>query len=73
MASYDVSSNPSVVEGERMKSVKKNSPTLVEEWWYWSSGRAQDLNVANEWSTGHLAPQTHPNLWERVRTKRGSL
>ena len=32
VASYDVSSNPSVVEGESMQSVKKNSRTLVEEW-----------------------------------------
>ena len=32
VSSYDVSSNPSVVEGESMQSVKKNSRTLVEEW-----------------------------------------
>jgi hypothetical protein len=34
VASYDVSSNPSVVEGESMQSVKKNRRTLVEQWWH---------------------------------------
>ena len=52
VASYDVSSNPSVVEGESMQSVKKNRRTLVEQWWHCSSGRAQELRVANEWSAG---------------------
>jgi hypothetical protein len=32
VSSYDVSSNPSVMEGESMQSVKKNRRTLVEQW-----------------------------------------
>jgi hypothetical protein len=40
VSSYDVSSNPSVVEGESMQSVKKNRRALVEHWWHYSSGRA---------------------------------
>jgi hypothetical protein len=32
VSSYDVSSNPSVVEGESMQSVKNNRRTLVEHW-----------------------------------------
>jgi hypothetical protein len=52
VASYDVSSNPTVVEGERMQSMKKNRNKLVEKWWHCSSGRAQDLRVTNEWSAG---------------------
>ena len=32
VSSYDVSSNPTVVEGEIMESVKKNRHKLVEKW-----------------------------------------
>ena len=32
VSSYDVSSNPTVAEGESMQSVKKNRHTLVEQW-----------------------------------------
>jgi hypothetical protein len=52
VTSYDVSSNPSVVEGESMQSVKNNRRTLVEHWWHCSSDRAQEMRVANEWSAG---------------------
>jgi hypothetical protein len=52
VSSYDVSSNPSVVEGESMQSVKNNRRSLVEHWWHCSSGRAQEMRVANEWSAG---------------------
>ena len=48
VASYDVSSNPSVVEGESMQSVKKNRLSLVEQWWHSSSGGAEQLRVANK-------------------------
>ena len=51
MSSYDVSSNPTVAEGEIIQSVKTNSHTLVEEWWNSSSG-TQQLIVVNEWSAG---------------------
>jgi hypothetical protein len=39
--SHDVSSNPTVTEGENIQSVKNNRHTLVEEWWYSSSGTDQ--------------------------------
>ncbi len=52
VSSYDVSNNPRVVEGESIQSVKKNRHTLVDQWWHYSSGRGQDLCVANEWSSG---------------------
>ncbi len=42
--SYDVSSNPTVVEGESMQSVKKNRHTLVEQWWNSSSGGVDVTN-----------------------------
>jgi hypothetical protein len=32
VSSYDVSRNPTVTEGERIQSVKKNRHTLVEQW-----------------------------------------
>ena len=32
VASYDVSRNPTVAQGESMQSVKKNRRSLVEEW-----------------------------------------
>ena len=50
VSSYDVSSNPTVTEGEMMQSVK-NRRTLVEQWWHCSAG-AQELRVANKWSAG---------------------
>ena len=44
VVSYDVSSNPTVVEGESMQSVKKNRHTLVEQWWNSSSGGVDVTN-----------------------------
>ena len=35
-----------------MQSVKNNRRALVEHWWHCSSGRAQEMRVANEWSAG---------------------
>ena len=35
-----------------MQSVKSNRRTLVEQWWYCSSGGAEELRVTNEWSAG---------------------
>ena len=35
-----------------MESVKNNRRALVEQWWYCSSGRAQEMRDANEWSAG---------------------
>jgi hypothetical protein len=52
VSSYDVSSNPSVGDGESIQSVKNNRRSLVEHWWYYSSGRAQEMCFANEWSGG---------------------
>jgi hypothetical protein len=52
VSSYDVSSNPTMTEGESMKSVKKNWHTLVEQWWNSSSGDAEQQRVANKWSAG---------------------
>ncbi len=52
VASYDVSSNPTVAEGDSMQSVKKKRRTLVEQWWHSSSGDAEQLRVANKWSAG---------------------
>jgi hypothetical protein len=52
VSSYDVSSNPTVVEGESMQSVKKDRCTLVEQWWHSSSGDAEQQRVANKWSAG---------------------
>ena len=51
VSSYDVSSNPTVTEGEMMQSVKNNRRVLVEQWWHCSAG-AQELRVANKWSAG---------------------
>jgi hypothetical protein len=44
VSSYDVSSNPTVAEGESMQSVKKNRRTLVEQWWYSSSPPPSTVN-----------------------------
>jgi hypothetical protein len=52
VSSCDVSSHPTVVEGENMQSVKKNRRALVEQWWHCSSGDAEQLRVANKWSAG---------------------
>ena len=52
VSSYDVSSNPTVAEGESMQSVKKNRHTLVDQWCHSSSGDAEQLRVANKWSAG---------------------
>ncbi len=38
VSSYDVSSNPTVTEGESIQSVKKNRRTLVDQWCHSSSG-----------------------------------
>ena len=61
VASYDVSRNPSVVEGERMHSVKNNRRTLVEHWWHCSYDRAQEIRVTNEWSAG-----LKPTVFQKV-------
>ncbi len=47
VASYDVSINPTVVEGESMQSVKNNRSALVEQWWY--SGRVQEIRILPVW------------------------
>ena len=52
VSSCDVSSHPTVVEGENMQSVKKNRRALVEQWRHCSSGDAEQLRVANKWSAG---------------------
>ena len=52
VSSCDVSSHPTVVEGENMQSVKKNRHALVEQWWHCSSGDVEQLRVANKWSAG---------------------
>jgi hypothetical protein len=52
VSSCDVSSHPTVVEGENMQSVKKNRRALVEQWCHCSSGDAEQLRVANKWSAG---------------------
>jgi len=47
-----VSTNPMVVDGEKMKSVQNRRRTQVEEWWHSSAGEAEQLCVANKWSAG---------------------
>ena len=62
VSSYDVSSNPTVSEDESMQSVKKNRHTLVEQWWYSSSGDAEQLRVTNKWSAGLKPTVFHETL-----------
>jgi hypothetical protein len=61
VSSYDVSSNPSVVEGENMQSVKNNRHALVEQWWHCNSGRDQEMRLSNEWSAA-LKPTVFQNI-----------
>jgi hypothetical protein len=43
VTSYDVSNNPTVVEGESIQSVKSNRNPLVEQWSHCSSGGTEEL------------------------------
>jgi hypothetical protein len=43
---------PTVVEGESMKSMENNRLILVDQWWYSSSNGAEQLRVSNTWSVG---------------------
>jgi hypothetical protein len=51
-----------VVEGESIQSVTENRLKLVEKWWHCSSGRTQELRVANEWSAGLKPTVFHETL-----------
>ena len=60
-----------------MQSVKNNRLSLVEQWWHYSSGRAQELCVANEWSGG-LKPTVFQkalevNSWRSTRSHNENL
>jgi len=61
MASYDVSTNPMAVDGEKMKSVQNRRRTQVEEWWHSTAGEAEQLRVVNKWSAG-----VQPNVLQQT-------
>jgi hypothetical protein len=66
VSSYDVSSNPTVVEGESIQSVKKNRFTLVEQWYHCSSDREQHQRMVTPPPTRILVLLSLVNLRNKL-------